>query len=157
MVRVDAAGKPQPATGLKVTLVREHRDYHWNYDEDGGWDYNYTQRFENLGPKTIDIGASATKIDYPVEWGGYRLEIFDPATGLTTRYPFNAGWSWDDENRGLDARPDKVKIALDKTGYKAGDTMKVTMTPPHAGKGLLMVESDRMLYVREIDLSLIHI
>ena len=151
VVRVDAAGKPQPATGLKVTLVREHRDYHWNYDEDGGWDYNYTQRFENLGPKTIDIGASATKIDYPVEWGGYRLEIFDPATGLTTRYPFNAGWSWDDENRGLDARPDKVKLALDKTGYKAGDTLKVTVTPPHAGKGLLMVESDRMLYVREID------
>src|SRR5690606_28772332 len=29
--------------------------------------------------------------------------------------------------------------------------MKVTVTPPHPGKGLLMVESDRMLYVQEID------
>ena len=101
--------------------------------------------------KTVDIGASAAKVDYPVEWGGYRLEVFDPATGPTTRYPFNAGWSWDDENRGLDARPDKVKIALDKTGYKAGDTMKVTVTPPHPGKGLLMVESDHMLYVQDIE------
>src|SRR5690606_27244977 len=73
------------------------------------------------------------------------------ATGLTTRYPFRAGWSWDDQNRGLDARPDKVKLALDKTGYKAGDTLKVTVTPPHAGKGLLMVESDRMLYVQAIE------
>ena len=151
LVRVDAAGKPQPAKGLKVTLVREHRDYHWNYDEDDGWDYDFTQRFENLEVKTIDIGATAAKVDYPVEWGGYRLEVFDPATGLTTRYPFNAGWSWDDENRGLDARPDKVKIALDKTGYKAGDTMKVTVTPPHPGKGLLMVESDHMLYVQDIE------
>ena len=61
--------------------------------------------------------------------------MFDPATGLTTRYPFNAGWSWDDENRGLDARPDKVKLALDKTGYRAGDTLKVTVTPPHRGQG----------------------
>ena len=76
---------------------------------------------------------------------------FDPATKLTTRYPFNAGWSWGDENRGLDARPDKVKLALDKTAYRAGDTLKVTLTPPHAGKGLLMVESDHMLYVQDIE------
>ena len=151
VVRVDAGGKPQPGKGLKATLVRELRDYHWNYDEDGGWDYDFTRRFENKDTRTLDVGAGASKIDYPVEWGEYRLDVFDPATGLTTRYPFRAGWSWDDQNRGLDARPDKVKLALDRTGYKAGDTLKVTVTPPHAGKGLLMVESDRMLYVQAID------
>ncbi|MBD9376697.1 alpha-2-macroglobulin [Pseudoxanthomonas sp. PXM04] len=151
IMRVDAAGKPQPGKGLKATLVREHRDYHWNYDEDGGWDYDFTRRFENLETKVIDAGATAARIDYPVEWGEYRLDVFDPASGLTTRYPFRAGWSWDDQNRGLDARPDKVKLALDKTGYKAGDTLQVTLTPPHPGKGLLMVEADRMLYVQEID------
>ncbi|CAN4278947.1 alpha-2-macroglobulin family protein [Pseudoxanthomonas sp. LjRoot125] len=151
LVRVDAAGKPQPAKGLKATLVRELRDYHWNYDEDGGWDYDFTRRFENKDTRTLDIGAGASKVDFPVEWGEYRLDVFDPATGLTTRYPFRAGWSWDDQNRGLDARPDKVKLALDKTGYKAGDTLKVTITPPHAGKGLLMAEADRMLYVQAIE------
>ncbi len=151
VVRVDAGGKPQPSKGLKATLVRELRDYHWNYDEDGGWDYDFTRRFENKDTRTLDVGAGASKIDFPVEWGEYRLDVFDPATGLTTRYPFRAGWSWDDQNRGLDARPDKVKLALDRTGYKAGDTLKVTLTPPHAGKGLLMVESDRMLYVQAID------
>ncbi|HEY0862182.1 MAG TPA: alpha-2-macroglobulin [Pseudoxanthomonas sp.] len=151
LVRVDAAGKPRPGKGLKATLVRELRDYHWNYDEDGGWDYDFTRRFENKDTRTLELGTGASKIDFPVEWGEYRLDVFDPATGLTTRYPFRAGWSWDDQNRGLDARPDKVKLALDKTGYKAGDTLKVTVTPPHAGKGLLMVESDRMLYVQAID------
>ena len=151
VVRVDAGGKPQPGKALKATLVRELRDYHWNYEEDGGWDYDFTRRFENKDTRTLDVGAGASKIDFPVEWGEYRLDVFDPATGLTTRYPFRAGWSWDDQNRGLDARPDKVKLALDRTGYKAGDTLKVTLTPPHAGKGLLMVESDRMLYVQAID------
>ncbi len=151
VVRVDAGGKPQPGKGLKATLVRELRDYHWRFDEDGGWDYDFTRRFENKDTRTLDVGAGASKIDFPVEWGEYRLDVFDPATGLTTRYPFRAGWSWDDQNRGLDARPDKVKLALDRTGYKAGDTLKVTVTPPHAGKGLLMVESDRMLYVQAID------
>jgi len=150
LMRVDADGKPQPAKGLKVTLVRELRDYHWTYTDDR-WDYDFTRRFENKETRTLDAGATSTRFDFPVEWGEYRVDVFDPATGLTMRYPFRAGWSWDDDNRGLDARPDKVKLSLDKTGYRAGDTLKVTLTPPHAGRGVLMVESDRMLYVQDID------
>ncbi|RZZ87518.1 alpha-2-macroglobulin family protein [Pseudoxanthomonas winnipegensis] len=151
IARFNAAGARQPGKGLKVTLVRERRDYHWTHDEDTGWSFDYTQRFENVDTKTVDVGGDAVRVDFPVEWGGYRLEVFDPATGLTTRYPFTAGWSWNDDNRGLDARPDKVKLSLDKTGYRAGDTLKVTLTPPHDGKGVLMVESDHMLYVKNIE------
>ena len=153
LVRVDRDGRPRPGKGLKVTLVRELRDYHWNYDEDGGWDYDFTRRFENVETRTVDSAAAATRLDFPVEWGEYRVDVLDPATGLTMRYPFRAGWSWDDQNRGLDARPDKVKLSLDRTGYKAGDTLKATVTPPHAGKGVLLVESDKLLYVQEIDVK----
>ncbi len=154
LMRVGSDGKPRPATGLKVTLVREHRDYHWNYDDDEGWDFDFTSRFQNVETRTVDAGLTAVGFDFPVEWGAYRVDVLDPATGLTTRYPFEAGWSWDDDNRGLDARPDKVKIALDKTAYNTGDTLKVTLTPPHPGKGLLMVESgDRMIYVQEVDVK----
>ena len=153
LVRVDAAGKARPAKGLRATLVREHRDYHWNFDQDGGWEYDFTRRYQDVESRTLDLGSAATRLDFPLEWGAYRLDVLDPATGLTTRYPFNAGWGWDDENRGLDARPDKVKVALDKTAYRAGDTLRATLTPPHPGKGLLMVESDRMLYVQAIDVK----
>lgn len=150
LMRVDAEGNPQPGKGLKVTLVRELRDYHWTYT-DNRWDYDFTRRFENKETRTLDAGTTAARFDFPVEWGDYRVDVFDPATGLTMRYPFSAGWSWEDENRGMDARPDKVKLALDKTSYRAGDTLKVTVTPPHAGRGLLMVESDKMIYVQDID------
>jgi uncharacterized protein YfaS (alpha-2-macroglobulin family) len=153
LVRVDAQGKPQPAKGLKVTLVRELRDYHWRHDDDGGWDYDFTRRFENVQTRTLDAGASAARFDFPVEWGEYRVEVLDPATGLTMRYPFRAGWSWGDDNRGPDARPDKVKLALDRTGYRAGDTLEVTVTPPHAGRGVVLVETDRLLHVQEIELE----
>ncbi|NLA69032.1 MAG: alpha-2-macroglobulin family protein [Gammaproteobacteria bacterium] len=151
ILRVDAAGRPRPQAGLELRLVRERRDYHWTFDEEGGWNYSHTSRFEVVETRGIDAGASALRVDLPVEWGEYRVEVSDPATGLVTRYPFRAGWSWNDDNRGLDARPDKVKLALDRTGYRAGDTLEVTVTPPHAGKGLLLVESDRLLYVQEID------
>lgn len=151
LVRVGRDGQPLPAKGLQLTLVRELRDYHWRFDDEGGWDYDFTRRFENKQTRTLDAGTSATAFDVPVEWGEYRLDVFDPDTGLTMRYPFRAGWSWGDENRGPDARPDKIKLALDRTGYTAGDTLKVTVTPPQAGRGVLLVESDRLLYVHDIE------
>ena len=153
LTRVGSDGKARPGKGLKVTLVREHRDYHWNYDDDDGWDYDFTRRFENVETRTIDSALTAVRFDFPVEWGEYRVDVLDPATGLTMRYPFRAGWSWNDENRGLDARPDKVKLSLDKTGYATGDTLKATITPPHAGKGVLLVESDHLMYVQDIEIK----
>ena len=151
VIRVDASGKRVAASGLKVNLVREHRDYIWRWS-DNAWDYDFTSRFDNITTKTVDVSASTSaKVDFPVEWGEYRFEVLDPETGLTSRYPFRAGWSWNDQNRGLDARPDKVKLALDKTSYKTGDTLKVTVTPPQSGKGLLLVESDHLLSAMTID------
>lgn len=153
LMRYGRDGKPKPVNGLKVTLVRELRDYHWTHDSDSGWRYDFTRRFQAVQTRSVDAGATAVRVDMPVEWGDYRLEVIDPVTKLTMRYPFHAGWGWDDENRGLDARPDKVKLALDKPTYRAGDKLKVTLTPPHAGKGLVMVESDHLLFVQSVDVK----
>ncbi len=153
LMRVSRNAQPVPAKGLKVSLIRERRDYRWTFDDSSGWSYDYTRRFETVESRTVDLGTARARVDFPVEWGDYRLEVFDPSTQLTTRYPFHAGWGWDDQNRGLDARPDKVKLALDKTSYRAGDTLKVTLTPPHPGQGLVMVESDHMLFVQSVDVK----
>jgi uncharacterized protein YfaS (alpha-2-macroglobulin family) len=152
IIKSNAKGEQLAADNLKVTLVRERRDYHWTWDKESGWRFDYTQRYEDGDKRDVKIEAGkAARVDFPVEWGEYRVEIVDPATGLTMKYPFVAGWSWDNENRGTEARPDKVKLALDKERYKAGDTLKVTLTPPHAGPGVLMVESDKLLYTKNID------
>ena len=151
LIRSNAAGE-LAAGSLKVTLVRERRNYHWTFDNDSGWHFDYTRNFEDVETKDIQLAAGeVAKFDVPVEWGNYRIDVRDTATGLVTRLPFFAGWSWNDDNRGKEARPDKVKLALDKTGYRAGDTLKVTVTPPQAGSGLLLVETDRLLYTRVID------
>ena len=151
VMRVNAGGQRLAAAALKVSLVRERRDYHWRQDEGGGWGYDYSARYETV--ETRDLAARVdgdARIEFPVEWGEYRLEVLDPDTGLITRLPFVAGWSWDNENRGLDARPDKVKLSLDKTHYRAGDTLRITVTPPQPGQGILVVESDKLLHVQPL-------
>ena len=151
LIRSTADGKLQAGGNLSVSLVREERDYHWTYD-DNHWGYDYSSRYKTIETRTLAARAEGgTRFDFPVEWGEYRIEVKDPATGLVSRFPFVAGWDWDNENRGLDARPDKVKLALDKTSYHAGDKLKVTVTPPHEGPGVLIVESDHLIHTQAID------
>lgn len=152
IVRSNAAGTLSAAAALEVKLVRERRDFHWTWTDGQGWRSDYTRRFETIEETTLALdGKSPGRFEAQVEWGEYRLEVRDPATQLTMRYPFTAGWSWNDDNRGVDARPDKVKLALEKSHYRPGDVMKVTVTAPHEGPGVLLVESDRLLHRVEIE------
>jgi len=151
VIRSNIDGRLEAGNNLSVSLVRENRDYHWTY-EDNRWGYDYSSTYKTVQTKTVAARAEgAARVDFNVEWGEYRIEVKDPATGLVTRFPFVAGWDWDNQNRGLDARPDKVKLALDKTAYRAGDKLKVTVTPPHPGAGVLIVESDHLLHTQPID------
>lgn len=152
IVRANPEGKLVAGQHLKVRLQREDRSFYWMYEHGDDWKSNANVDLQLIEERDVDVAAGQrVRLDLPVSWGGYRLEVFDPATKLTTVFPFFAGYSWDDENTGKEARPDKVKLALDKARYRTGDTMKVTVTPPQPGPGVLMVESDHLLYVRNIN------
>ncbi|MEO7050354.1 MAG: alpha-2-macroglobulin [Rhodanobacter sp.] len=152
IVRANADGKLVAGSHLKVRLQRELRDFYWLYEQNGGWKSDANQQLQLIDEKDVDVLAGqSAHVEFPVQWGSYRVEVYDPATKLTTVFPFFAGYSWEDENLGKEARPDKVKLQLDKARYRAGDTMKVTVTPPHDGAGVLLVESDHLLYSRNID------
>ncbi len=138
----DPTGNKLAADNLKVRLIRERRDYYWNYSENDGWSYNYNEKYLNLSEETLNVQAGGTaKVSFPVEWGPYRVELEDPQTGIVSSLRFWAGYRWQDNAEGGAVRPDQVKLALDKPAYVDGDTAKVTVTPPSAGKGYLLVES----------------
>ncbi|MCY1497621.1 putative lipoprotein YfhM [compost metagenome] len=138
----DPAGNKLAADNLKVRLVRERRDYYWNYSESDGWSYHYNEKYLQLSEETVKVAAGGTaKVSFPVEWGSYRIEVEDPQTKLVSSLRFWAGYRWQDNAEGGAVRPDQVKLALDQPAYKDGDTAKVTVTPPTAGNGYLLVES----------------
>ncbi|MDX5373982.1 MAG: alpha-2-macroglobulin family protein [Pseudomonadaceae bacterium] len=149
----DAVGNKLASDELRVRLIRERRDYYWSFSENDGWNYHYNEKFLNLGEESLRVAAGGTaKVSFPVEWGPYRVEVTDPVTGIMSSLRFWAGYSWQDNAEGGAVRPDQVKLALDKPAYGAGDTAQVTVTPPAAGSGYLMVESsDGPLWWQEIE------
>lgn len=149
----DNEGHKLAAENLKVRLVRERRDYYWNYSDNDGWSYHYNEKFLNLSEETVNLKAGETAtVSFPVEWGPYRVEVEDPKTGLVSSLRFWAGYRAQDNAEGGAVRPDQVKLVLDKAAYAEGDTARVTVTPPAAGKGYLLVEgSDGPLWWEEIE------
>lgn len=154
IVSANAAGQKLAAKGLEVRLVRERRDYYWQWSESDGWQSLYDKKDLVLAREQIDIAANgSTKVSFPVEWGAYRLEVEDPQTHQVSSLRFWAGYSWQDNTDGTDAvRPDQVKLKLDKPAYQPGDRAKIHIQAPAAGKGYLLVESsDGPLWWQEID------
>jgi uncharacterized protein YfaS (alpha-2-macroglobulin family) len=138
----DAAGNKLAAEQLSVRLVRERRDYYWNFSASDGWSHNYNEKFLTLNEESLKVAAGGTaKISFPVEWGPYRVEVLDAQTGLLSSLRFWAGYRWQDNADGGAVRPDQVKLALDQPAYGDGETARVTVTPPAAGSGYLLVES----------------
>lgn len=148
----DREGRKLAADNLKVRLIRERRDYYWNYSQSDGWSYDFNEKFLTQNEETVSIKAgSSARLSFQVEWGPYRVEVEDPQTGLVSSERFWAGYRAQDNAEGGAVRPDQVKLALDKPAYADGATAKVTVTPPAAGSGYLMVESsDGPLWWQEI-------
>lgn len=153
IVYADAAGDKKAVSGLQVRLIRERRDYYWNWSDSEGWQSQFDQKDLQEGEESLDLQAGQTaKVSFPVEWGSYRLEVKDP-DGAVSSVRFWAGYSWQDNSDGAGAaRPDRVTMKLDKPAYKPGDTIKLHIAAPAAGKGYAMVESSEgPLWWQEID------
>ncbi|WP_414164512.1 alpha-2-macroglobulin family protein [Superficieibacter sp. BNK-5] len=153
IVYANAQGQKKAVSGLQVRLIRERRDYYWNWSESEGWASQFDQKDLVEGEQSLDLAADATgKVSFPVEWGSYRLEVKAPNDTVSS-VRFWAGYSWQDNSDGTgSARPDRVTMKLDKAFYKPGDSIKLHIAAPAAGKGYAMVESSEgPLWWQEID------
>ncbi len=139
IVMTDVHAHKLAADGLAVRLIRERRDFYWSY-VDGQWESRYSEKIYTVAERTLDIAQDRTaRVSFPVEWGAYRIEVEDPRTQVVSSLRFWAGRAWQDTTG--PARPDQVRLTLDKAAYTTGDVATVTVVPPVAGSGYLMVES----------------
>lgn len=142
VVLTNAKGELQAAEGLEVRLIRERRDYYWSYSGDTGWRSRYSEKSYAVQQQSISLdGKQPLQLEFPVQWGSYRLEVKNPATGLISSERFWAGYRWQDSSEDGGVRPDQVRLQLDRPAYRNGETATVRIEAPHAGSGYVLVES----------------
>ncbi len=144
VISLDPSGARTSQNGLEYVLFAEDYDFIW-YQRDGRWQAETMIHDRRVTGGSLETDAAApAEIATAVEWGRYRLEVFDPAGGIASSLRFSAGW-WVDPTAA--DRPDKVEVTLDKDGYRPGETAKVFVKPPFAAEVSLVV-ADRGLHRR---------
>ncbi|MBT7409420.1 MAG: alpha-2-macroglobulin family protein, partial [Methylococcales bacterium] len=150
LIKTTQAGDILSAKSLQMTVIKEDRDYYWEYSNSSGWRHAHTESHYPVLSQTVDLlKEKVTPIDINVTEGTFRLEILDPETQLISSIRFNTGWYWwGDSDSKRSTRPDQVKLQLDKKHYKPGDTIKLMVTPPHSGEAIITVENNKPLWFK---------
>ena len=88
ILRANVDGQLVAGTQLKVRLQRELRDFYWLHERDDGWKSSANQRLQLIDERTSTWPrASRRTVEFPVQWGSYRLEVYDPADPADHRVP----------------------------------------------------------------------
>jgi alpha-2-macroglobulin len=149
VIAVDPDGKPVAVKGAAWTLKRLSTDYQW-FNTDGSWSWEAVTRTSKVATGKIDIAADKpATISQTLGWGQYRLEItadnMKPASvDYASGYYYYADTS-------ATATPDTLKVALDKTEVRTGDTINVKIEARYAGTATLQVVGDRQLSAQTIE------
>ena len=148
IVAVDRAGQRVAAPHLHYEIVRERTSYSW-YLHEGTARFRVTVRDEKV--KDGDIAATsaaAAEVTQRFEFGRYRIEVSDAASGAATSYRFWAGWELGPV---AGDTPDKAEVTSDKPAYADGETAHIHVKPPYAGELLLTVmATDRVAMTRTL-------
>jgi uncharacterized protein YfaS (alpha-2-macroglobulin family) len=134
------------ARDLTVRLVRERPDWRIVL-RDGVPRYAVVWRDEPVDSARVSPTAAApARFARRLSFGRYRLEVTDGALGIAS-YRFRAGWA------GVESAevPDRVDVSADRQSYAAGETARIRIVSPFAGRGSLAVLTDRLVAIREIE------
>jgi len=135
-IAVGPAGARVAGPGLEYTLFAEDYDYVW-YQSGSRWYAESVIRDRRVSGGALDIPLDRpAEIQVALDWGRYRLEVFDPMSGVASSRRFTAGW-WADPTAA--ERPDEVELSLDRERYRAGETARVFVKPPFAAEVQIVI------------------
>ena len=150
VVMVGPDGKQQSFKDLKWQLHKENYRYQWYY-RSGYWDYTVSVQDELVAGGVLSgNGSEPVKISSKVNWGRYRLEVFNADGTAASSMRIYAGWGWGVESADT---PDKLEIVADKTSYLPGEKAKLSIRAPFKGELLINVATDRIVSSQNIAVS----
>ena len=151
LIAVGRDGARVAQSGVSWSLYKVEKQFQW-FRADGRWDYETIETKARVADGTVDIPADRpARVEAPVEWGTYRLEVASPAANpLPASLAFEAGWYV--EAKALDT-PEALKVSLDKPRYAIGETARVRLESRFDGVALVMVVDDRLVTTQSVQVT----
>ena len=133
---------------VNLRVSRISRSYCLVKNSSGTWSYQSERREEVITRETLQLtnGQGRCTVTPPAA-GQYLLTLTDsgsqPRVSASITFHASAGsdsadtWSMD--------YPDRIELQPDKDTYNPGDTARILVKAPFAGRGLISLETDRVL------------
>lgn len=144
VVSLRTDGTRRSGDTLTWELIHEDHRYEW-FRVGAQWRYRTWVKYRTVDSGRVTSAAEPVRVQAAPDWGSYRLEVYDTASGAASSVRFRAGW-WPSDPGG--ASPDRVTIGLDRDSYAAGDVARLRIDPPQAGTALLTVLGRGVLEAR---------
>jgi uncharacterized protein YfaS (alpha-2-macroglobulin family) len=148
VIAVDAEGRLLSRSDISFTLKRLVRDWQW-FNSNGEWRWEAVTRSARVSNGSIALtGETPGVLSLPLSWGEYRLEITAPGA-TPASIDFAAGY-YTSSTAKADT-PDTLKVALDRSDVRTGDTVNLKIEARYAGKAVIEIVGERLLDSREVD------
>jgi hypothetical protein len=151
LIGVDARGEAREAD-FAWRLVRRDFEYDWYRTDGGEWRW---RRSERIVPITEGVartaGGEAASLTTPeLDWGNYRLIVSADGEDVASR----AFWvGWGGRTSDGDPAPDQVQVSGPDAPVTMGETTTAVIQAPYAGLADIVVATDRVLSVQQVELT----
>ena len=151
-IAVDRNGNAVAERELMLTVKKVHWNSILRRNGRGRYEYISDNQMTTLeSHKLISTIEMGTFTFTPTEYGEYRIQLEDIATGATTELRVEtAGWGSAQSSM---RNPSLLEMSLDKQTYQAGQTAKLQIKAPFPGKLLLTIEREKILSYRTVNLK----
>jgi hypothetical protein len=150
ILAVNASGEPLAMQGLEYRLVEERIHYQW-YREFGHWQYRREVRERDQAHGTLDVlPTEPAVLAFSLDWGRYRLDVRDPATGALGSARVQLGWGG---TATPEDTPDRLRVTHDRSAYLPGSEALLSIEGTFDGPGQVVIATDRVLEVLAFELQ----
>ena len=132
----------------RATLVRQVPDWRLSV-RNGVASYQTVWRDEPVDSRLAEIPADhPLRLGWQLGYGRYKLVLAQTGQGLAAASTvFDSGWNFS----GNPDIPARVRVSADRAAYRAGDVAHIHIAPPFGGPAALLVLTDRVHLIRNID------
>ena len=143
LVALNNDAAPTDADNLNIKLIKRENLTSLIKDYDNNYKYKTVSRDTILSQSALSIPKDGAEIELNTKNGGtYYVQIADSKDNILANIEYFVA-SDEDAELGGDAAAE-LQIKLNKSEYKAGETIKVGIVAPYTGTGLITIERDKV-------------